>query len=312
MIVNPHNGSGLDGTVYRICQFINSLTTIVPITRINDFVFNEELKKVRDYVLVDFVELDWNWDFETSGTHFFGRNTESFPHFKTDEWRKFDEWVGANPPKVYFKRELLNRDFNGNVYPVDYPCWFPAEPVNSKEEFNSRPLECFFFWGRSHEERLRLHGDIWVNASRKGYTVCDNIIYFNAFMQNESNPHKWVTLNIPHYCRTEMANIFAINRLSKISVAMPGAGRKTFRHSESPLNSVMLMMEDNFAYSYPWVKNKNCLTFEMFGDEISEIEAALANPYLYDIYLAGVENCNNYRIQNYTADYIERIINEYA
>jgi hypothetical protein len=314
MIVSPHQGQGLDGTVYRICEQIKSPIPIVPITRINDFKFNTDLFRLADYVLLDFIEYDWNWNFEKSGTHLFGHNSSEFHHFNTDEWKKFDTWVNENPPKVYFKRELLNVDNSPsflNVVPIDYPCWLQQlPPIVSKEEFNKRPLDLFWFWGRSHEERLKLHGEIWMYASEKGYSVCDNLTYLPHFLQHESGK-KMVTVNIPHYCRIPIEAILGVNGLSKISVALPGAGRKTFRGTgESPVNSVVLMMEDNLAYSYPFEHKKNCLKFEEFGQELDVMEDALNNPNLYDIYVNGVKNCENYLIENYTKNYIERIINE--
>jgi len=310
MIVSPHKGQGLDGTVVRICEHIDSPIPIVPITRVNDFKFNEELRSLKEYILADYIEYDWNWDLEKSGTHLFGKNTKDFHHFDTDEWRKFDEWVGNNKPHIYFKRELLSADATDNVAAIDYPCWLPEIPVQTKEQFNDRLLSVFYFWGRSHEQRLILHSDIWRNASYRGYSVCDNFFYFNNFIKEEKG-EKWASMWMPHYCRVDISEVMKINGAAKISIAMPGAGRKTFRATgESPVNAVLMMKEDNLAYSYQWLHNQNCIKFQNFGEEISTIMEALNNPLLYEIYLESVENCNKYRIARYVKNYLMPIINK--
>jgi hypothetical protein len=316
MICNPHQGDGIDGSVWKIAQTINSPIPIVPVSRINNYKFNTDLYRLSDYVLLDYVEYDWNWDLEKSGTHLFGHNTNEFHHFDTPDWRTFDQWVNENPPKIYFKRELLKTTIAPSflkVAALDYPCWLQAlPPIVSKEEFNKRAIDLFWFWGRSHEERLKLHGEIWMYAAEKGYGVCDNLMYLPQFLQNESGK-KMVTANIPHYCRIPIEGILGVNGMSKISAALPGAGRKTFRGTgESPVNSVVMMMEDNLAYSYEWKNNFNCLKFKEFGEELDTMEEALNNPNLYDIYVNCVKNCENYLINNYKTKYIERIINEFA
>ena len=164
------------------------------------------------------------------------------------------------------------------IYPVDYPCWFQPQPIQSKEEFDSRPLSVFFFWGRSHEARLILHINIWKAASQFGFSVCDNIYHLERFIAEEKS-EKWATMWQPHYARVDISEILKINGVAKISVAMPGAGRKTFRGTgESPFNSIVLMHDDGMKYTYDWVDSVNCIKFKDFGDEIKTLREALNNP----------------------------------
>lgn len=310
MIVSPQVGQGLDGTVMKLCERINSPIPIVPITRIENYKFNTDLYRLTDCCLIDFIEYGWDWKFE-HGTHLFGVNTSEHPQFSNNsEWAIFDEWVKNNPPKIYFKRELLIKDVKNNVVPIDYPCWLPTvPPTQSKQEFDSRPINLFWFWGRSHEDRLRLHSDIWMYGANKGAAVCDNLFFLQKFLEEEKNPNKLVTVNLPHYARIQIEAILSINGLSKISAALPGAGLKTFRATgESPVNSIVLMKRDGLAYSYEWKHNKNCLKFDDYGTELDVMEEALKNPNLYEIYKAGVENCKNYQIDNYATNYIEKKI----
>ena len=139
MIVSPDINNNMDGSVLRIASQINSPYPIVPITRIEGFVFNPALFELDKYVLLDYSELHWNT--ENTDTHLFGKNTSDFPdQFPGEEWKKFDDFARNQPPVIYFKRELLNKDKSDFVHPIDYPCWVEPPPIQSREEFNSRPI----------------------------------------------------------------------------------------------------------------------------------------------------------------------------
>jgi hypothetical protein len=130
------------------------------------------------------------------------------------------------------------------------------------------------------------------------------------FIDVELNPKKWLTANTPHYARFSMDVIDKINELSKISLSLAGAGRICFRMSESPRNSVMYLWEDEMAHSHPWINGINCIRSKE-GTEIETIIQALNNPSLYDVYVAGVENCRNYELKKYI-QYIEEKIEEHT
>jgi hypothetical protein len=299
---------GNDGTVMRIAQMINSPYTIVPVTRVDDFRFNEDLIGVKEAVLLDMVEYGWNWD-EKRGTHLFGLNTNGYAElFPGEEWAKFDEWVKGLDKCVYFKRELLAADRPKNVYPLNYPCWHTVPEPQNREEFENRPLQVHFSWGLSHEDRKRVHAEIWLMAGKYGYSVCDNPYFLEDFIEHENTSKRWFTANIPHYKRLPMENILYINGKSKISISLPGAGKCCFRHSESPVNSVMYMWEDGLQWSIPWVNGVNCIKSDP-GKEIETIIGWLNSPDLYQVYLDGVNTCKQYEAENYIQNYILPIIN---
>jgi hypothetical protein len=295
-----------DGSAYSVMQNVSSKLPIVMVSWVGDFVFNDALLGIKDYALADFMEYGWN--VELTDTHIWGKNTADFgDKFSSDEWRKFDDWVAKNPPKITFKRELLKKDVTENLVPIEYPCLVLPPDVQSKEDFNNRPLSTFQYWGRSNENRLRIHGEIWHHASRKGFSVCDNIYYLNGFLQNESG-EKWVSLWIPHYHRIDIKELLFYNGLSKLSLSWPGAGFKCFRSSESPINSTMVMWQNNYAWSYDWNKT-NCILVEP-QKELEGIDKALQREDLYDVYVAGVENCKKYKINEYIKNYIEPKISQ--
>lgn len=290
---------------FNVIKNVKSDIPLVLVTRKEDFVFNEELKNLDKYVLVDMCEYLWDWDLNKSGTHFFGINTNKFPQFSGDEWAKFDEWVSDNSPKIYFKRELLAKDIREGVYPIEYPSYTLIPPIQTYSEFDNRPINVFHFWGRSSEYRVKAHADFWLHSSINGASICDNIYYIGDFLVNESNKNKWVSVCIPHYKRIDISQILSINGISKLSLSMKGCGSKCFRHSESPVNSIMVMEDEGLKFTYDWIHGENCIMYK--GDPIPAIEEALKRTDLYNIYRRGIENAQQYQIERYTK-HIESVI----
>lgn len=309
MIVSPCKSGRIDPVWNDLFKNVNTDIPIVIVTKHEDYVFNDELLKLDKWILVCGVEYGWDFPFERFGTHIWGINTYKYNFgFDTPEWRKFDDFVKSNEPVIIFKREIMKGFDTDKVVPINYPCWYGIPETQSREEFNARPIQANFIWGLSNEYRKVLHGEIWRRAGEFGYVVCDNISNIVPFIQKEDNPKKWVTANVPWYARHDMNIITSVNTLSKISISIAGAGRHCFRHSESPMASVMFLWDDGIKYSYPWVNNVNCIMSKK-GDELNTIMKALDNPKLYEIYKAGVENCRKYHIDTYTKDYIGKIIN---
>lgn len=308
MILVANKTGTTDGPAYQFISQINSPIPLVLVSRANDFVFNEELLKLDRWVLVDYTEYNWDWD--RKETHIWGKNTDKFPYvFPGDEWKRFDDFVISKPPVLIFKRELLKKDASETLLPIEYPNWIKPIALQSREEFNARPFSVFFFWGRSHEARVKLHGNIWLNASSGGYSVCDSLNHIRGFVENEEG-EKWVTLNIPHYARIPIESILQMNGASKLSISMPGAGVKCFRSTgESGANSTMVMQRDDLAWTHEWIDGHNCIQFNSFGEEIETIKSALRKEDLYLIYINCVATSNQYYLPTYI-DHLEKLINE--
>jgi len=310
MIISAAANNHFSPPEWNVVKDVKSDIPIVLVTRLDGYVFNEDLLSLRDYVLICMCEYDWDWDLEKSGTHIWGLNTNNFPHFKDNpEWGKFDKWVMENKPILFFKRELLKRDTTDWLVPIDYPNYQEPIPVQTKEQFDNRPLEVCMMWGRSSEHRTRVHSKIWANSSQNGASICDNIYQFNAFLHHESNPKKWVTFHQPHYQREDIKQLLIINGLSKLSISLWGCGVKCFRSTgESPVNSIMVKYKDNLKWSEDWIHGYNCIDVEI-GKEIEGIEAALKKNDLYEIYVKSVQTANGYNANYYTKT-IENLINE--
>ena len=307
-----------DGVALKLCEAINSPYPILLISRQENLNFNEQILSLKGqkYVIADFIEVGWNWNREE--TLIIGKNIGEFKDCCQSGWERLDEFIKENPPVLYFKRELLKKDATAKVLPIEYPNWQKEYPTQTREQFNARPISVLNYWGRSHEARLIVHGEIWKNAARKGYAVCDNIYYINHFMREDSNINKWVSLWIPHYARIDISEILKINEMSKLCISLPGAGVKCFRQTgEAVVNGIVVMPEDNLEYSYPFVNNVNCIKFpietvtgvDKEWGVIEAVEKALLNNNLYDIYLESLLVAEFYRVDNYTK-YIENLINK--
>ncbi len=319
MIVSADANGKADGTVVKIAELVKSKYPIIPITRLDGYKFNEQLLKLGKYILFDFCEYGAN-DWDRKETHLFGKNTDKFKYaFPGKEWDRFDEWVASNPPLVYFKRELLKKDSSANIIPIEYPSWAEESTRQGKQDFINRPIELFHCWGWSHESRRTFHGNVWQHAAKNGIYVVDNLNYIANSIKDIDNKRLWVTANVPHYARVNMDFIYSVLRNSILSLSLPGAGIKCFRHSEVSADSIMVMQEDPLAWSYEWIHGVNCIRVPI-GDtmedimgingspEIGSIELALKRTDLWKIYLEGVNNCDKYRPENYIAKYIEPII----
>lgn len=309
-----------DGTALKMCQMIDTDIPILLISREEDLNFNEEIYslKGKPYVVVDFIEEGWNTEIYSSLIIGQGIIPDDFN--ADGGWHTLNYFMSDYPPKIYFKRELLSTDKSSQILPIEYPSWQEDYPLQTKDEFLNRAINVFNYWGRSHEARLILHGEIWKHAARRGYTVCDNLYQFNQFMHYEKdNKNKWLTVHIPFYDRQNISEIMKINAISKLSISLFGSGRKCFRNTgESIVNSICVMPEDDFAYSMPFIDKINCLKFSIKGDVtglhrdwdiVETCEAALCMPTLYDIYLESKKLFDWYRVYNYIENYLEPLIN---
>jgi len=321
MIISADKNGSADGTVVRIAELVNTDLPIIPITRIDNFIFDPELLKLKKWVLFDFSEYGAN-DWNRKETHIWGKNTDKFRYaFPGDEWLKFDDFVKKNPPTITFKRELLKKDVTDVLVPIEFPCWADKYPAQGKQPFINRRIELFNFWGWSHESRRTFHGNVWQHAAKTGKYIVDNLNFLEGALKDVDNKHLWVTANIPHYARIDMKYIYPLMYNSILGLSLPGAGIKCFRHAEVPAVSIMVMQEDQLAWSKEWVHGFNSIKVPI-GDtmedimgingspEIPAIEAALQRTDLWKIYLEGVNTCDWYRPENYIPNYIEKIINK--
>lgn len=280
---------------------------LVPITAFNHFQFDREgMARINKlWALVCYTE--YGWDFDFHATHIWGKNTEEFGFFDREngkEWKAFDDFVATHPPAIQFKRELLERDVSPTLQPIDYLCHRPIQEPVSKESFDNRTFEVMYFWGRSHEARAALHAKMFNCTGMFSYELVTQFDHADAWVSRSSNSKRenaWLSVHTPWYAREDMDKVLRIQTSAKLSIAMPGAGVKTFRDCEASTTSVMVLPETLVARAFPWNEENSVVAYGWpfsYGHSamnfIHKCRRAANNPNLYDIYLAGLENCRRY------------------
>lgn len=309
-IISPYKDNFIDPPLMPLLNRIQETDLdfiCVPITRKDGFEFNPELLTIKKpWVLIDFCE--YGWDYQWDKNYNFESSDFGGQLFDSLEWRKFNQFCVSVPPVLVFKRELLKTEVTETRIPIEYPCLYEIPEPVSEEDYNARPITLVNLWGLSHPVRPIIHADIWVKSQRYGYEVLDNLKHINPFFEENPAGSKKVvvTSNIPHYSRYPMQDVIYVYGLSMFGLSLPGAGVKCFRHSEVPMNTVMFKTKDDLAWSYPWDAN-NSIIFNSPNDLPMH---RLRDANYYTRYLAGVENCRNYQLENYVRNYILKNIRE--
>jgi hypothetical protein len=321
-IQSPDNAGRIDGTItaHLLSGFPDVSSSphdcdviVVPISTFADYKFNPKLHDIdgwdlsarKPWVLLDFTELEWCYFDEKNETHLFGKNTRDC-RWLNPHWHPFCDFVRDHPPVMYFKRELLAKDVTASVKPIDWPCYLGEPPLQSESEFNARPIEVFFSWGFSHPSRPRLHAAIFHAMTTHNIGVIAEIDQFEGYFKGPC-ARTWASIFAPWHARKPIADLEWYQMRSKMSVSLPGCGRKCFRHAEAPVGTIMALQEDELAWSYPWVHGENAVRL-CPGHEFEDLDAATKWPNLYQIYLKSQETIALYRTKPYVQNYLFPLI----
>lgn len=271
---------------------------VVPVSNQDGYTFNPALLKIRKPICVmDYTEYGWDAGDKPNvlGTGAF----RDFGFLNTPEWEKLDTWACVMPAALHFKRELFQRDVNPRRMPIEFPCRIPAPPIQTKVEFEARPIEVFHYWGLSNPVRQKYHGQIFQKAHEFGIHVVD------MWDQDEHFERRtWATIHAPWYNRKPIEEVMRWNFRSKLSVSLPGAGNKCFRHSESPVGSIMALTENGLSWSYPWHHLINCFRMNIKQDSLWMEFLSPSREISYSIYLASQDNIDRYRSERYVREYV--------
>lgn len=238
-----------------------------------------------------------------------------------DRWRnpaldKYRHCAALEPSiKLYFKREFNSQHYATVPYMV-VPTDFTTPDyggnlsmIQTRQEFEARPIDIFFFYGYSSPDRPLLHAELLRKHFSKVCTALEDIDH----RVNASNKNLVALLFIPHFRRYPISQILSYQRQSKLSVCLRGAAWKCFRHAESPYNSVMAMQDCPVQFAFPWT-DKNCVVLPNqtrrdpqycwldVPSAASKMGAALGTD-LYPVYQAGAENARRYFTPNYIREH---------
>lgn len=268
-----------------------------------NYKFNHDLNSQlagKKYIHIDYLEWGWQWDFKERNTI---GDSPCYPcgQDSNHEWGTLHSFIRDNPPVLTFQRELRREDAASNVIPIDFLCTNPSPKLDTRDEFNNRPYDVFSSWGYSHPNRARVHGDIFHAMGGRGINVIDG--YDKLGGNSHHVPARtWLSIFTPHWVRKPMSEVIKYQAQSKISLSLYGAGAKCFRDAEAPVGSIMAHQTHWLARSYEW-DDTNSVKLTEFK-EVDDLLRALENPNLYDIYVAGQENIDRYRIHRYLPDYV--------
>lgn len=282
---------------------------LVPISFMSDFRFNAAMKDIdKPYVILDYLEYEWCFDMGV--THRLGVNTRDC-RWLSPAWWEFCDFARERPPAMYFKRELIAEDMSPRVRAIDWPCYMASSPFQSEEQFNERPIEVFNSWGFSHPSRPQLHGEIFKAMTTHGIGVISETDQFEGYFKGPC-ARTWVSIFSPWYSRKPISDIAWYQTRSKISVSLPGCGRKCFRHAEAPVGTIMALAFDNLAWSYPWTEGDNCIRISVgakgAGCTFADLDEATKRSDLYKIYVQSQETIELYRTKPYVQNYLIPII----
>lgn len=286
MIVSPDAQNQIDWSVNtNILAHLPPLPIdIVPITWMPSFKFKGgNFCNPAKWVLVDFME----------------------PHSSNPEYDKFWAWAIENPPVLHFQRELRNDmepPYHWKKVPIEFACYLPIPDRATKESFDARPIDVLYFWGMSHQRRPKLHGDIFREGmASKGVDVISEWNHWEDTKSKSFSQHLWLSVYTPYWRRKPMTEILPIMQQAKIIVAMPGNGKKTFRHAEC-VGTLMAVDADNSVWAYPWNDSNSIqLTPEM---EFFDLLKATQRTDLYDLYCACDSNMRRYEARTYANEYV--------
>jgi hypothetical protein len=223
--------------------------------------------------------------------------------------------------KAYFKRELssgwlLKGNYSGYdfpIYPIDWTLQATAPAkVDTREEYNTRPIDILFSWGYSNESRPRLMGELLRQAGRFNAHFCLTEQDVDVALQ-EGRERIFVLLFTPHYRRIHINKLMGWQADAKVSISLFGAGKKCFRHAEASYNCVMAHENPaSVQWSHPWISGQNCIGLDyVYGEDADESGVLQLYEWLrvnqgslYDIYLKGVENNRRYHNTTYAREYL--------
>jgi len=276
------------------------------------YVFNRKEAarlKGRPVVVLDFMEYAWNTSWKN--VHLVGQNSAGCG--MGAEYAKLDEWLSGQPVVAYFKREL-SAALQATVSPFPiYPCDLLAQDAAiehlTKEQWMSRTGGLFHLYGFSHMDRKRFHA-AWQIAEASTVNALDAV-------ERPDRPACHYLEQREHWSRYDIPRVLAAQRGFALSMALPGAGIKTFRDGEACNGTVPVFSDVGMLRAMPWTE-ENAILLPTENGEIKIVEAltilrrALEDrEALFPKAVAATGQCFRYQATDYVGEHINRRIAEH-
>lgn len=310
-IVSAHANGDVDPTLsasllahipHRVTSAHDADAVIVVVSYHGNYIFNATLRQLRKpVVLIDMLEY---FGFAAPNvTHLLGQTELPINMRESPQWRALHDWLAQSPPRLYFKRELLEKDRCERVVPIEWPCALPAWEIERKDRFDVRPFGVLYSWGYSNWLRPRLAGEIYGLMADGKIEVIASWDHVDAKI-HEPQP-KWLSIHCPHTHRQHIDHIMRRQAQSKMSVSMPGSGVLCFRSVEAPMHTVPVMVQDDRAWSYPWTHGENCIRLDVSQNMANQMWHHLTDGAgdLHGMYVAAQATIDLYRSGRYVHEY---------
>lgn len=226
--------------------------------------------------------------------------------------------------RLYFKRELSSKidlsNLNTKVLPCDYTNIYDEYDPVSSNEFYNRGLDLLYIWGRSNQDRVKLHGSIFQQMDRFGHNMYTSEKQYDIELIDNKRTNAFLLLHREWYERCDFKK-YQFN--SKTVIDLYGAGMKCFRNIESSINCVPFKQDPSLQkHAYEWIDGYNCIFLPNLDNGSNQLDIAescnIIEKYtrgdlhnkLYDIYLKSCEINHQYIADKYIKNYFLKHVNE--
>lgn len=194
-----------------------------------------------------------------------------------EEYFLLDNWLAGQKVIAYFKRELTPTiKAPCPVYPIDLLSDQHVSFTPTLAQWMNRLGGVFHLYGYSHPDRKRLHAAL----QEKWECTINHLGAMSACFTHQQPFH--MLEQVDYRNRYPMSYVLASQSGCQLSVALPGYGVKTFRHSESAQNCVPVIADLGVTFAVPWTNENAVLLPTENGrlkiqESVAVLEAALAD-----------------------------------
>jgi hypothetical protein len=230
-----------------------------------------------------------------------------------DERKKLADWIRKQRVVVYFKRELSSliaqTTYNFPLHPIDLISVNCSNKFNfTKDQFMKRLGGVFHLYGYSHMDRKHLHAKLQVKYGN----VANSMQIANNMITDGIKCH--LLEQIFHKYRRPLDQVLNTQAKFKLSIALPGNGAKTFRHSESCVGSVPVVSDLGMKFAVEWTENNAVLLPTIDGSididlSFKKIEETLADEEkLWQKYVNAQISSKDLEINTYMQKHVNAVI----
>jgi hypothetical protein len=302
--------------------------SIFPIVWEPDYEYDTRLNRVNfnNIVVLDFTEFGCGtWPdirYTTEFNSLFGvRFTPYDGLFEREpQFRVLHENMGGalrDKIRLYFKRELPIKinvcDLDIPILPADFINTYDGYTPSTEDQFWDRGMDLLYIWGRSSQDRVRLHSSIFGQMDRFGHNMYTSEKQYDEELIKNGRDN---AISLFHKEWYERCDFMKYQSNSRCVIDLYGAGMKCFRTIESTINAVSFKQDMTvLSHAYPWIDGENCIMFaNKQGSNTLDVSAACDTLWhyirgegkqdLYQIYLKSCEINLKYRNVNYIPQYV--------